>query len=54
MAASWRVPGEETSHKRTWIAWPSSSTIRGGTLSKIQADIAKLAKEVAKYEQPIH
>ncbi|MCX5300519.1 agmatine deiminase family protein [Streptomyces sp. NBC_00193] len=53
MAASWRVPGEETPHKRTWMAWPSSSTIWGGTLSRIQSDIAKLAKEVAKYEQVI-
>ncbi|MFD0150619.1 agmatine deiminase family protein [Streptomyces sp. NPDC055721] len=49
-AASWRVPGEETPHKRTWMAWPSSNTIWGSVLSKIQADIAKLAKEVAKYE----
>ncbi|NBE52416.1 agmatine deiminase family protein [Streptomyces boluensis] len=49
-AASWRVPGEEASHKRTWMAWPSSSTIWGSLLPAIQADIAKLAKEVAKYE----
>ncbi|MEU2241267.1 agmatine deiminase family protein [Streptomyces sp. NPDC018338] len=49
-AASWRVPGEETPHKRTWMAWPSSNTIWGSVLSRIQADIAKLAKEVAKYE----
>ncbi|MDV5150048.1 agmatine deiminase family protein [Streptomyces sp. SBC-4] len=52
-AASWRVPGEETPHKRTWMAWPSSSTIWGSTLSQIQADIAKLAKEVATYEPVI-
>ncbi|MFF3212966.1 agmatine/peptidylarginine deiminase [Streptomyces sp. NPDC002886] len=53
MAASWRVPGEDESHKRTWMAWPSSSTIWGSTLSKIQTDIAKLAKEIAKYEPVI-
>ncbi|GEB56035.1 agmatine deiminase family protein [Streptomyces gardneri] len=53
MAASWRVPGEDAPHKRTWMAWPSSSTIWGSLLSKIQADIAKLAKEVAKYEPVI-
>ncbi|MFD5143961.1 agmatine/peptidylarginine deiminase [Streptomyces sp. NPDC058401] len=52
-AAAWRVPGEESPHKRTWMAWPSSSTIWGSVLSKIQADIAKLAKEIAKYEQVI-
>ncbi|WP_455357063.1 agmatine deiminase family protein [Streptomyces sp. SYSU K217416] len=50
MAASWRVPGEESPHKRTWMSWPSSSTIWGSLLSKIQADIAKLAKEIARYE----
>ncbi len=52
-AASWRVPGEEVTHKRTWMAWPSSYTIWGNTLSRIQADIAKLAKEVAKHEPVI-
>ncbi|MEU7072151.1 agmatine deiminase family protein [Streptomyces narbonensis] len=35
------------------MAWPSSYTIWGSLLSKIQADIAKLAKEVAKYEPVI-
>ncbi|MEV6108037.1 agmatine deiminase family protein [Streptomyces sp. NPDC051940] len=50
LAASWRVPGEEASHKRTWMAWPSSYTIWGNLLSRIQADIARLAKEIAKYE----
>ncbi|MGW6709549.1 agmatine deiminase family protein [Streptomyces sp. NPDC054956] len=52
-AAGWRVPGEETTHKRTWMSWPSSSTIWGSVLSKIQTDIAKLAKEIAKYEPVI-
>ncbi|MFI6317091.1 agmatine/peptidylarginine deiminase [Nonomuraea sp. NPDC050556] len=49
-AAAWRVPGEEAAHRRTWMAWPHSTTIWGNLLSKIQADIAKLAKEIAKYE----
>ncbi|QNS08416.1 agmatine deiminase family protein [Streptomyces xanthii] len=49
-AGAWRVPGEEAPHKRTWMAWPSSTTIWGNLLSKIQADIAKLAREIAKYE----
>ncbi|MGW4052619.1 agmatine deiminase family protein [Streptomyces sp. NPDC004779] len=52
-AASWRVPGEDETHRRTWMAWPSSSTIWGSDLSLIQADIAKLAKEVAKHEPVI-
>ncbi|MFI6937634.1 agmatine/peptidylarginine deiminase [Streptomyces sp. NPDC050418] len=52
-AASWHVPGEEAPHKRTWMAWPSSYTIWGNLLSKIQTDIAKLAKEVAEHEPVI-
>ncbi|MBB5084117.1 agmatine deiminase family protein [Nonomuraea endophytica] len=49
-AATWRVPGEETAHSRTWMSWPSSTTIWGNLLSRIQADIAKLAKEIARHE----
>ncbi|MFI9597687.1 agmatine/peptidylarginine deiminase [Nonomuraea sp. NPDC052265] len=49
-AATWRVPGEEHPHNRTWMTWPHSTTIWGNLLSKIQADIARLAKEIAKYE----
>ncbi|MFD8014630.1 agmatine/peptidylarginine deiminase [Streptomyces sp. NPDC058955] len=52
-AASWRVPGEDETHRRTWMAWPSSYTIWGSTLAKIQADIAKLAREIAKFEPVI-
>ncbi|MFE1949880.1 agmatine/peptidylarginine deiminase [Streptomyces sp. NPDC059524] len=49
-AGAWRVPGEETPHKRTWMAWPSSTTIWGSSLSLIQADIAELARTIAAYE----
>lgn len=52
-AAAWRVPGEDEAHKRTWMSWPHSTTIWGNLLSKIQSDIAKLAKEIAKYEPVI-
>ncbi|MEV4896932.1 agmatine deiminase family protein, partial [Nonomuraea sp. NPDC055795] len=48
--AAWRVPGEETPHSRTWMSWPSSTTIWGNLLPRIQADIAKLAKEIARHE----
>lgn len=53
LAATWRVPGEDEPHKRTWMSWPSSSTIWGSLLSKIQTDLAKLAKEIARYEPVI-
>jgi len=48
---AWWVPNEEVPHKRTWMAWPSSTAIWGSQLlPKIQGDIATLAKEIAKYE----
>jgi agmatine deiminase len=53
-AATWWVPGEEVAHKRTWMAWPSSKSIWGNALlTKIQNDIATLAKEIANYEPVI-
>ncbi len=49
--ATWWVPGEDAPHKRTWMAWPSSTAIWGSRLlPKIQGDIATLAREIAKYE----
>ncbi|MFD1929868.1 MULTISPECIES: agmatine deiminase family protein [Nonomuraea] len=53
LAATWRVPGEEVAHKRSWMSWPHSTTIWGNLLSIIQSDIAKLAREIAKYEPVI-
>ncbi|WP_412543245.1 agmatine deiminase family protein [Longispora sp. K20-0274] len=53
-AGTFVVPSEDVPHKRTWMAWPSSTSIWGTSLlPKIQGDIAKLAKEVAKYEPVI-
>jgi agmatine deiminase len=50
-AAAWSVVPDDTPHKRTWMAWPSSTAIWGRTLlPKIQADIATIAKTIAKYE----
>ncbi|MBR7779314.1 agmatine/peptidylarginine deiminase [Undibacterium rugosum] len=44
------VPDESLPHTRTWMAWPSSKRIWGSLLSKIQDDIALLARTIAKYE----
>ena len=53
-AATWWVPGEAAPHVRTWMAWPSSSTIWGNKLLKgVQADVATIAKTIAKYEPVI-
>ncbi|MFE7190303.1 agmatine/peptidylarginine deiminase [Kitasatospora sp. NPDC057595] len=49
-AAGFRVPLDTARHTRTWMAWPDSSTIWRGRLAAVQANIALIAKTVAKYE----
>ncbi|MFI9111780.1 agmatine/peptidylarginine deiminase [Streptomyces venezuelae] len=49
-AGTFRVPVEDARHTRTWMAWPDSTSIWGNTLSGVQADIALIARTVAKYE----
>lgn len=47
------VPSEDVRHKRTWMAWPSSRSIWGkppSLLGRIQDDVAKCAREIAKHE----
>jgi len=53
-AATWWVPGEDVTHERTWMSWPSSRSIWGNALlPKIQNDVATLAREIANYEPVI-
>ncbi|MFD9610577.1 agmatine/peptidylarginine deiminase [Streptomyces sp. NPDC059083] len=47
---TFRVPVEDVRHTRTWMAFPDSSAIWGGKLSGVQADIALIARTIAKYE----
>ncbi|MFJ3901674.1 agmatine/peptidylarginine deiminase [Streptomyces sp. NPDC090025] len=49
-AGVFRVPVEDTRHTRTWMAWPDSTSIWGNKLSGVQADIALIARTIAKYE----
>ncbi|MFJ6015765.1 agmatine/peptidylarginine deiminase [Streptomyces sp. NPDC092952] len=50
-AGSFGVPVEDVRHTRTWMAWPDSTAIWGrGLLSGVQADIALIARTIAKYE----
>ncbi|MGW5528636.1 agmatine deiminase family protein [Streptomyces xanthochromogenes] len=49
-AAGFAVPVDTTPHTRTWMAWPDSSAIWGRQLAGVQADIALIAKTVARYE----
>ncbi|MGW3927442.1 agmatine deiminase family protein [Streptomyces microflavus] len=50
-AGAYRVPIEDVRHTRTWMAWPDSTAIWGrGVLAGIQADIALIARTIARYE----
>ncbi|MEU6124552.1 agmatine deiminase family protein, partial [Streptomyces sp. NPDC047123] len=50
-AAAFRVPVEDVRHTRTWMTWPDSTAIwNGGSLAGVQADIALIARTVARYE----
>lgn len=51
--ATWWVPSEDVALKRTWMAWPSARSIWGNRLPGVQANIAALAKEIAKYNPVI-
>ncbi|MFB7783248.1 agmatine/peptidylarginine deiminase [Streptomyces vinaceus] len=54
--ASAAVPGrwvdrDDAPHARTWMSWPSRSSIWGGRrLAGVQEDIALIARTVARYE----
>ncbi|MFJ7329843.1 agmatine/peptidylarginine deiminase [Streptomyces cyaneofuscatus] len=53
-AGAYRVPIEDVRHTRTWMAWPDSTAIWGrGALAGIQADIALIARTIARYEPVI-
>ncbi|WP_329612359.1 agmatine deiminase family protein [Streptomyces sp. NBC_01383] len=50
-AGAFGVPSEDARHTRTWMAWPDSTAIWGGSLlAGVQADIALIARTVARYE----
>ncbi|MGW4880312.1 agmatine deiminase family protein [Streptomyces sp. NPDC004262] len=49
-AGAFRVPAEDVRHTRTWMAWPDRTAIWGRDLSGVQADIALIARTIAKYE----
>ncbi|MFE4632427.1 agmatine/peptidylarginine deiminase [Streptomyces sp. NPDC056773] len=49
-AGSYFVPCETVRHTRTWMAWPDRTAIWGNKLAGVQANIALIAKTIAKYE----
>ncbi|QNS08413.1 agmatine deiminase family protein [Streptomyces xanthii] len=52
-AGTFRVPVEDVRHTRTWMAWPDRTAIWGRDLSGVQANIALIARTIAKYEPVI-
>lgn len=46
----WRMPGEETPHERTFMAWPSDTEIWGKGLADVQGAIARIAKAILRFE----
>ncbi|MER8048134.1 agmatine deiminase family protein [Streptomyces sp. NPDC094032] len=52
-AGAFAVPIEDVRHTRTWMAFPDSTAIWGNKLSGVQADIALIARTIAKYEPVI-
>lgn len=52
-AAGLRVPCDDVPHVRTWMAWPTRTSIWGRTLSGIQNDVALIARTIARYEPVI-
>lgn len=49
-AGTFAVPAEDARHTRTWMAWPDRTAIWGRDLSGVQADIALIARTIARYE----
>ncbi|GAA2132975.1 agmatine deiminase family protein [Kitasatospora kazusensis] len=49
-AGAFAVPIDSVQHTRTWMAWPDSSAIWGRQLAGVQANIALIARTIAKYE----
>ena len=45
-----RVLRSDLPHLRTWMAWPASTAVWGGLLPGVQADIARVARTIARYE----
>jgi agmatine deiminase len=51
VARRFRVPIDSWPHERTWMAWPDSRSIWGRQLDGAQANIALIARTIARYER---
>jgi agmatine deiminase len=48
--SGFHAPLDSTPHERTWMGWPDSKAIWGSALAGAQANIALVARTIAKYE----
>ncbi|MEU3059608.1 agmatine deiminase family protein [Streptomyces subrutilus] len=49
--ALWRVDRDDVPHARTWMSWPSRTSLWGSRrLAGVQEDIALIARTIARYE----
>lgn len=46
----WFAPADHLPHTRTWMAWPARRDIWGAQLAGVRADVASVARAVARYE----
>jgi agmatine deiminase len=46
----WFVPADHMPHTRTWMAWPARRDIWGAMLPGVRADVARVARAVARFE----
>lgn len=46
----WYAPAEHLPHTRTWMAWPARRDIWFSALPGVRADIARLARAIARFE----
>lgn len=46
----WYLPADTVEHERTWMAWPARRDVWGSQLEAVRADIARIARTVARYE----
>jgi agmatine deiminase len=46
----WFLPADHRPHVRTWMAWPARPDIWGDQLTGVRADVARIARAIARFE----
>jgi agmatine deiminase len=50
LSGRWFAPADHVPHTRTWMAWPARPDIWGSMLAGVRADVASIARTIARYE----